>query len=392
MILRRVMVPVIGILLLSSFAIPLHVAAPDIYQPEVHDPIVIDGNEALLEVADSEGWLGTGSEESPIIIKGLNITSETVGIHIANVDLHFRIEECLIIASESTAYWSFGILIQNCENASIERCVIWNQEFGICLWNSDTAYVYRTEIFESFFGVFVNKSSGVWLHSLDIVVCKVGIRLNSSVYTHVDQTIIDHCEYSGIECIEDYGTMFRHNHIIGSEVGVAMAMNENWVIEESIIETCDIGIEAFHTTGGFVLRSMIKNCSLLGAKLGMSTSNVSLVENWFGPDNTQNAQDDGIENFWCEEYSQIGNYWSDYSGEGPYLIPGDAESLDLYPMSLEDAPKWEDVVTIEDGTTTGNDRTTEGTPPIGNTTLLVAAASVVVIVLVAVAMTRSRVS
>ncbi|MFW9925873.1 MAG: hypothetical protein ACFFDM_03785, partial [Candidatus Thorarchaeota archaeon] len=118
------------------------------------------------------------------------------------------------------------------------------------------------------------------------------------------------------------------------------------------------------------------------------------LECWLGPGNAMNAQDDGDENMWCEEVLQIGNYWSDYIGEGSYTIPGSAESVDLYPTSLEDAPSWEDVVTVDgvptdNGSTNGS--TTDGNP-FGEPTLIVAMASAVVILLVAVAMLRSRVS
>ncbi len=385
------MVILIGIILVSSFAFPIQIDAQDIYNPEEHEPISIDSNENLILTASQEGWPGDGSEESPIVIKGLSITSISYGIHIANVDLHFRIEECLIQSSDAGLDWRFGILIENCSQASVEKCVIWNQTFGICLSNSDAAYVYRTEIYESIWGVFVNESSGAWLHSLDIIVCKVGIGINGSSYTYVDQTIIDHSMYSGIECINDYGTVLRHNQIIGSEVGVVMAENENWAFEESIIESCNIGLKTIFSSVGNVLFSMIRNSSESGISLSTYCSNITILKNWFGPDNTQNAHDDGEGNNWSDTYSQEGNYWDDYSGNGTYLIPGNAGSVDLYPISLEDAPNWEDVVTFDGGSSDGN-TSTDANGLFDVPTLAVAAASAFIIILMAVAMLRSRVS
>ncbi len=369
---------------------PKQVAAPDILQPEEHVPIFINGNEDFVTTAAEEGWSGTGAESSPIVIKGLSIASETHGIHVINVDLYFRIEECLITETEVGMYQSFGIRLENCSKASIEKCIIWNNEFGICLSNSDGAYVFRSEIYESVFGVFVNKSYGVRIHSLDIVVCKVGLRFNESMFTYVDQTIIDHCEFSGVEGIYDYGTLLRHNEIIGSEIGVQMDFNENWVIEESIIWSCETGVDTCYSTGGYVLRTMVKNCSVVGIYLGTDSTNVTVLESWLGPDNTVNAQDDGAENMWCDEPLQIGNYWSDYTGEGSYTIPGSANSIDLYPTSLEDAPDWEDVVTIDFGDS--SDTTPNDDDLIDEQTLVFAAASVVIVVLVAFAMLKSRVS
>jgi len=44
------------------------------------------------------------------------------------------------------------------------------------------------------------------------------------------------------------------------------------------------------------------------------------------------AYDAGGNNLWYSKELKEGNYWSDWSGEGPYLIDGPAHSLDLYPL------------------------------------------------------------
>jgi hypothetical protein len=388
---RREYALVIGFILVATMTHSGQVDGAYISLAEEHAPIQIVGNEDFIAQASMEGWSGTGSEESPIVIKGLSITSESYGISISDVDVHFRIEECTITSSE-TVYWCFGILIENCSNVAIENCIIWGHEFGILLSHSDGAYVYRTEVFESFFGVFVNESSGVWLHSLDIILCKVGVRLNHTLFAYVDQTIIEFPEYSGFECFGDNGTELRHNTVLGSEKGVQFVLSGNWVVEESYVGSCESGIEAFLTSGGYVVRSMIENCTAYGIDLGMESHNITIIENWMGPNNGQNAVDNGEENFWCDEYAQQGNYWSDYSGEGPYPIPGDAESVDLFPISLDDAPNWEDVLNVTGGPTTSFQTTPIDSPLVDGITLLLASASVVIILLVGISMTRSRVS
>jgi hypothetical protein len=388
--LERKLVLVLGLLLLLPILSPLQVAAPTPPQTEEHEPIFIDGNNELMTTADAEGWGGTGSERSPIVIKGLSISSQTHGIYISNTDLHFRIEECVITEAKAATNWCFGILLENCSAASIERCTVWNHEFAICLLKSDGALVNRTEVFDSSFGVYVNRSSNVRLLSLDIVMCKAGITLNHTIYAYVAQTIIDHCEWYGIIAAGDSGTLLQHNSIIGSDVGAEFLGNGNWVLEESAISLCMIGVDALESDGGFVIRTWIKNCSILGIALETGSRNISIIENWFGPNNTQNAQDDGEENLWYGEYWQMGNYWSDYSGIGSYLIPGSAESVDLYPKSLEDAPDWEDVVTTHDGSITNG--TTTGDDSFPEPALLITAASIVIILLAAVTMLRSRMS
>ena len=381
---RRVSILGLVILLLLTSINHLQVAAPDLIQLTEHSPISINGNGKLQNVAESEGWLGTGTEESPIVISNLNISSESYGIKISNVDLCLRIENCYISKVEMSTHSRFGILLENCTRASVQDCVIVEHEFGICLTNSDGAVVNRTEIYDSFFGVFANWSSHVWLHSLDIVMCKIGVRLNHTVHAYVDQTIIDHCEYAGIEGICDSGTLLRHNSIIGSEVGITWAANTDWVIEESMIWSCENGLVAYHTNGGFLIESWIKDCSILGIVLGSLSYNISITGNLFGPNNTQNALDDGEANWWYDEYSQLGNYWSDYSGDGPYTIPGSAGSVDLYAASLEEAPNWEDETTAETTNATDN--------PFSDQILMIAVVAAIVILLASMAMFRSRVT
>ncbi len=50
-----------------------------------------------------------------------------------------------------------------------------------------------------------------------------------------------------------------------------------------------------------------------------------------GPPTSQ-AYDEGSNNIWYDSDSQEGNIWSDYFGIGPYIIDGDANSVDLYPF------------------------------------------------------------
>ena len=392
---RRMMVFLLCFLFVSVFAFPLQVNSLNYPLQEDYAPIVIYGNEDLIIQASEEGWEGTGDAGSPIFIENVKIKSDSCGIRIEDVSLYFSIKNCLIEPNSTEMNHTFGILILNCNQSSIEECVITGYEFGITLHNADHVVVYRTEIVESVCGVFVNECNNVWLHSLDVIVCDVGIRLNHTYNVYIDQTIIDYPIQSGIECLLDTGTLLRHNVIYGPHQGVLVSGSENWVMEESVVHSCDFGIDMIDAYDGYVIRSMIMNCSMSGIKLSDNTGNITIVECWLGPSNFQNAQDDGAGNNWCLEYDELGNYWSDYDGSGHYLIPGKAESIDLYPLSLEDAPEWEDVVTgigVPPNFTNPTDPTTNpdtfgDLPAIG-----FAAASVVVVLLVAVLMLRSRTS
>jgi hypothetical protein len=386
---KSIVVGTIGTLLLSMFLMPLELPALDFPTCEDHLPVFIDGNEDLITTASNEDWSGTGSIGSPIRISNLKISSEHIGIHIVNVTFHFIIENCLIEPYVSETGPVFGILIENCEHVSIERCVIVGHYYGIYIRTTDDVYVSRTEIMDGTYGVFLNDTSNVWLHSLDVIVCENGIGLNHSLYTFIDQTIIDYPTNSGIECINSFGTIMRQNCLYGPEQGIVLIASSEWTIEESVVFECEFGIDVIDTVNGYVLDSIVMNCTDTGIWLHESTNNVSVVFCSFGPTNSTNARDDGEGNYWCLNETQDGNYWSDWDSEGPYLIPGTAESLDLYPTLLVGIPDWQDLLPRE--TTSGN--STTPTDDIGLGPVIgVSAAAIVGVVLIAVVMVRSRVS
>lgn len=87
-----------------------------------HDFIRIYSNEEFINTAASEGWPGDGTQSSPIIIDGLNITgSITIPcIDIQETDLFFQISNCLLNNIGT------GIQVWNVENGNIFNNTITN--------------------------------------------------------------------------------------------------------------------------------------------------------------------------------------------------------------------------------------------------------------------------
>ncbi|MCG3216346.1 MAG: right-handed parallel beta-helix repeat-containing protein [Candidatus Heimdallarchaeota archaeon] len=53
-------------------------------------------------------------------------------------------------------------------------------------------------------------------------------------------------------------------------------------------------------------------------------------------------------NFWYDVSKKEGNYWSDWSGIGPYSIDGDAGSIDPYPLDEEGTPYFDTTAPVID--------------------------------------------
>ena len=47
---------------------------------------------------------------------------------------------------------------------------------------------------------------------------------------------------------------------------------------------------------------------------------------------TVQAYDEGTDNIWYDIETNEGNYWSEWSGTGEYLIDGSSGSIDPYPL------------------------------------------------------------
>ena len=74
-----------------------------------------------------------------------------------------------------------------------------------------------------------------------------------------------------------------------------------------------------------------------GIQLSDDSDNNAIHHNSFfanGQNNLKNSQacDNGTYNLWYDETLLEGNYWSDYSGTGSYLISGSAAASDPYPF------------------------------------------------------------
>ena len=96
-----------------------------------HKEIKIDNDTHFATVAGNEGWIGDGSEGSPYVIKGYNITNDTNCIEIHNVSAYFIITDCLLSSEQSGVGW--GVSFENVTHGRIENCTITKKYYGIAM-------------------------------------------------------------------------------------------------------------------------------------------------------------------------------------------------------------------------------------------------------------------
>ncbi|UJG43922.1 MAG: right-handed parallel beta-helix repeat-containing protein [Candidatus Heimdallarchaeum endolithica] len=129
-----------------------------------HSPISINSNDDFIAQANSEGWIGSGTEADPYIISGLNITSNTEqGISIYNTTLFFNIEDCIITGGTE------GIHFHLVSNAKVINTFITNSsENSVGFYTSSKILIDNCSISGSNVGMNIQSSEEIEINSCKI--------------------------------------------------------------------------------------------------------------------------------------------------------------------------------------------------------------------------------
>ena len=91
---------------------------------DLYEEFIIDGDADFITQAGLEGWSGSGTLNDPIILKNLLFITLTPGIsslEIRNTNLHFKIEECIIVGGTSRTLELYSV-----QNGNISSTVIYH--------------------------------------------------------------------------------------------------------------------------------------------------------------------------------------------------------------------------------------------------------------------------
>ncbi len=208
-----------------------------------HLPILIVGNSELIAASSS----GTGSVEDPLIIEGLNITTNAHGIRIFNTTLNLIIRNCFIRSENDTD--GYGIYINNCKNITIQNTQILLKQVGI--------------------GVVYSES--IKLNNVLIRYCA-----DQGFYAHDSSHVsIQNCSFGGSD---DYG--------------VELLLVEDSIVSGSVFETSRVGLHIKLSNDIVVINNLLR-MNEYGAILEMSIQcNLS----------TNNFENDGLQVIGNETY------------------------------------------------------------------------------------------
>ena len=277
----------------------------------IHEPIEITNDNELAAIANS----GSGTANDPYIIADWNITGSTThGIFITGTTKHFRVENCWIesltgyvsaiyvvnVASETTtiinntcnSIGNTGIKLTQAGSSTVANNTCNSNNWaGIGLWHSGSSTV----------------TNNTCNNNIDY-----GIHLSRSGSSIVTKNTCNNNGDDGISLKESgFSTVTNNTCNNNDDCGFGLwDSDNNSIVWNTLVENGAYGIELSH----YSAKNVIHHNDFIGN--GHYTSQ---------------ASDDCTNNTWYDETVLEGNYWSDYSGTGSYVIAGWARASDPYP-------------------------------------------------------------
>jgi len=236
--------------------------------------------------------------------------------------------ENVVMIDNACRYNYVGILNSHCNNISIINNNCSDGTYGIWISETDLSVIQ---------GNFCNNNSEDGLHfhtcsSSMVVNNTCNNNLKNGIWISIPNKVFkDNLQLINNTCNNNvYGINLEHvdSHLI---TGNICSKNDKYgiILEES--------------SYNYILDNTFQENKEYGAYIsdGLSASN-KIYGNYFICNNlegteTGNSQcfDNSYSSRWYNSDAESGNYYSDYSGEGEYLIDGSTERTDPYPMVYE---------------------------------------------------------
>ena len=171
--------------------VPIHPLGTNYTQ---YDALVIIGNSELIAASSR----GSGTLGDPLIIDGLNITTNAHSIVIANTSLYLTITNCFL----------------------------------------------RSENFTSGFGIYLENSSHVTIDETQVLLKQVGIGIYGCTDITISESVVRYCDSNGLLIWGESSNILVVRSSIGGcdDTGIQTLLAENVTITETVLEACRVGL------------------------------------------------------------------------------------------------------------------------------------------------------
>ena len=308
----------------------------------------------------SYGFSGEGTSEQPYLIENLTMITDIVAITIFNTTKHFIVRNCLIssgsigihvdLVAFQTAiiennYITSGpldhcIAISYSSGAIIRDNICKNGMHGIGIYDSHSTIISNNTCINNNDDAINSYGSGNILIKNNY--CTGSSLSGINLYNAGLPTIINNtCNYNnwhGISVSHSTSITVVNNTCSENRFsGIALAYS-NGLVKNNTFADNNVGIRLSNSKQGNYTHNMIERNEGYGIYVSANSNNNIVHSNNFTDNNlggSSQAYDSGMDNIWCDEINQIGNFWNDWFTDDPYPIDGTSGSFDPYPSAAD---------------------------------------------------------
>ncbi|MCE7741922.1 MAG: hypothetical protein GOP50_05645 [Candidatus Heimdallarchaeota archaeon] len=302
------------------------------------------------------GFAGNGTESNPYIIENLKINTDTnYGIYVEGTNSHFIIRNCLVDA------YMIGINIYDCApgTATIynNTCKSIKGGTGIQTLYSPNITVSDNICENNYGGIIVDLCENATISNNHCGFNDMPIGVFYSKNSYVFNNTCDYSSNVGVYVVGSNGTTIANNTIDdiggsnwGGNRAIDLSYSSNITIKHNLISDCGVGIELFAIQESESFGNIIMRCDSYGFYVDWYSTDWPSANNtfhhnflvgnawsysyWSNP--TSQALDRGQNSVWYDVNTNVGNYWSNYTGSGVYDIDGGKFYYDPYPFAIID--------------------------------------------------------
>lgn len=239
-----------------------------------------------------------------------------------------------ILSDRSTPYYDPGqasaITLLNCSECTLEGANVHNNTIGVNLQDCTECNVTGCLVdLNTWRGISIDDSTHIRVSGVDISSSPRGIEISSSHSCQITGSTITENE-EGIVLRTSYNCLLSGSMFFENGDAILLDDADGTDLNGNVVYWNDRGILLNSTSDCLITENNVYNNTGVGISLTIGSNLNDIFNNTFAF-NSPNAICEGTSNHWDNQVD-TGNQWSDYGGEGPYVI--DENDQDNYPSII----------------------------------------------------------